>query len=103
MVTAVVQGAAGYCATSDLSRAGLQAALDRASEWAEATKGRAIVRFDPTRMPPPRGEYETAFADIHFSPAEIQDLLVSECREAKLDGRIVERTAALSLVDVQRV
>ena len=103
MVTAVVEGGAGYCATSDVSRAGLQAALERASEWAEATKGRAIVRFDPARLPPPRGEYETASGNLHLSLAQIQDLLASECREAKLDGRIVERTAALSLVDERRV
>jgi predicted Zn-dependent protease len=103
MVTAVVEGGAGYCATGDLSRPGLQAALERASEWAEATKGRAIVRFDPTRLSPARGEYETAFEDIHLSAAEIRDLLASECRQAKLDGRIVERTAALTLVEEQRV
>jgi predicted Zn-dependent protease len=103
MVTAVVEGGAGYCATGDLSPAGLQAALDRATEWAEATKGRAIVRFDPTRMAAPRGEYESASQKISLSAGEIRDLLAAECRAAKLDGRIVERTAALSLVDERRV
>src|SRR5207253_986416 len=39
MLTAVVDGGYGYCATSDLSVAGLQKALDRATRWAEATRG----------------------------------------------------------------
>jgi predicted Zn-dependent protease len=34
MLTAVTEG--GYCATSDLSAAGLQAALDKATAWAQA-------------------------------------------------------------------
>jgi predicted Zn-dependent protease len=102
MVTAMVEGGAGYCATGDLSPAGLQKALERATEWAEATKGRAIVRFDPTGAPPPQGEYESPCQDLHLSAADIRDLLAGECREAKLDGRIVERTASLSRIDEQR-
>lgn len=38
MLTAVTDGGCGYCATSDLSPPGLQKALDRATQWAEATK-----------------------------------------------------------------
>src|SRR5450631_1334448 len=34
MLTVYAGGGYGYAATSDLSRAGLQAALDRAAEWA---------------------------------------------------------------------
>ncbi|TMH68657.1 MAG: TldD/PmbA family protein, partial [Betaproteobacteria bacterium] len=50
MLTAVVDGGYGYCATSDLSSGGLQKALDRATRWAEATKGKSVVRFDPAKM-----------------------------------------------------
>jgi len=37
MLTAWADGGSGYAATSDLSQAGLQAALDRATAWARAT------------------------------------------------------------------
>ena len=57
MLTALVAGGYGYCATSDLSAAGLQRALDRATQWAKATKGRSALCFDPAAMPAPRGEY----------------------------------------------
>jgi predicted Zn-dependent protease len=103
MLTAVVEGGAGYCATADLSPAGLQKALDRATEWAQATQGRAIVRRDPRGMPPIRGEYETPVQKDKPGRREIQALLAAECAAAKIDSRIVERTAALEMVDEERV
>src|SRR5947208_15846449 len=50
MPTAVVDGGYGYWATSDLSSGGLQKALDRATRWAEATKGESGGRFGPAQM-----------------------------------------------------
>ena len=103
MLTAVTEGGYGYCATSDLSQAGLQKALDRATQWAEATKGRSAVPFDPAAMPAPRGQYATGVARAWPSRGEVQDLLARECKAAKIDERIVERYAALELVDEERV
>lgn len=102
MLTAFVSGGAGYCATGDLSPAGLQKALDRATEWAQATKGRAIVRSDPAKAPPPRGAYATPAEQKAPRRKEILALLAAECRAAKIDARIVERTAALEIVDEER-
>jgi len=103
MLTAVLDGGYGYCATSDLSQAGLQAALDRATEWAEATKGKSVFRFDPERMPAPKGEYESPFLKERPKNAEIRDLLMAECKAARIDERVVERTASLSIVDEERL
>ena len=103
MLTAVVAGGAGYCATGDLSPAGLQKALDRATEWAQATRGRAIVRFDPSKVAPPRGSYQTPVAAAQLEPDRIREMLALECRAAKIDARIVERTAALEIVEDERV
>jgi predicted Zn-dependent protease len=103
MLTAVTEGGYGYCATSDLSVAGLQQALDRATEWAGATKARSVVRFDPQRMPAPRGEYESPFAAATPPRSAIHDLLAAECKTAKIDPRIVERYAALELIEERRV
>jgi predicted Zn-dependent protease len=103
MLTAVTAGGFGYCATSDLSQAGLQAALDRASAWALATKGKSVVQFDPARMQAPRGQYESPAGAENLGRSAIHDLLAQECKRAKIDDRIVERVAALSLVDEERV
>src|SRR6185295_4986626 len=82
MLTAVVDGGYGYCATSDLSQAGLQAALDKATAWAEATRGKSVPKFDPARMPAPKGEYESPFAKERLGKKEIVELLMAECRAA---------------------
>jgi len=103
MLTAVVEGGYGYCATGDLSTDGLQRALDRATEWAQATKGRSVVDFDPAKMAAPRGEYESAHGDAALERSALPELLVEECRRAKIDERIVERYAALEMVEDERV
>jgi predicted Zn-dependent protease len=103
MLTAVTEGGFGYCATSDLSAAGLQQALDRATEWAQATRGLAAVRFDPFAMAAPRGERRSPFREERPQRSVLHDLLAEECRCAKVDSRIVERYAALELIDEERV
>jgi len=104
MLTAVTDGGYGYCATSDVSPAGLQAALDRATEWADATRAVSVYRFDPRHMPVPRGEY--AFdpnAEPDFSRRALFDLLAEECRRAKRDARIVERFASIDRRDMEQL
>jgi predicted Zn-dependent protease len=103
MLTAVTAGGFGYCATSDLSQTGLQAALDRASTWALATRGKSVVRFDPARMPAPRGGYQSKVVKENLNSGAIHDMLAEECKRAKIDERIVERVAALSLIEEERV
>jgi predicted Zn-dependent protease len=103
MLTAVTEGGYGYCATSDLSPAGLQAALDRASEWAQATNGKSVVRFDPKRLPAPRGDYNSPANSGQLSRKELLELLRDECARAKIDERIVERCTTLELVDDERL
>jgi predicted Zn-dependent protease len=103
MLTAVAQGGHGYCATDDVSDAGLQRALDRATEWAAATGAKSLLRLDPAKMAAPRGSYSSAVKRDAPSRGELHDLLAAECKAAKIDGRIVERYAALELIDEERV
>jgi predicted Zn-dependent protease len=103
MLTAVLDGGCGYCATDDVSAAGLQRALDRASEWAAATRGKSLLPLGPGRIPAPRGAYSSPVKREAPSRGELQDLLAAECKAAKIDGRIVERYAALELIDEERV
>jgi len=102
MLTAVVDGGCGYCATSDLSNPGLQAALDRATAWAQAARACSVVRFDPEALPAPRGEYEGPRGDDAPAPGDLLGILAGECRAAKTDPRIVERFAAIERVDEER-
>jgi predicted Zn-dependent protease len=103
MLTAVSRGGYGYCATSDLSRTGLQAALDRATAWAEATRARSVIRFEPQDMPAPQGDYAGPLGEAPPARSAIHDLLADECRAAKIDARIVERSAAIHLFEDERL
>jgi predicted Zn-dependent protease len=103
MLTAVTDGGYGYCATSDLSAGGLQQALERATRWAEATKGKSVVCYEPAKIGSPRGEYESPCAAKAPGRSAIHDLLAAECQQAKVDSRIVERQAVIELVDEERV
>jgi predicted Zn-dependent protease len=102
MLTAVTEGGHGYCATSDLSAAGLQAALDRATAWAEATRSASVHRFDPRRMLAPQGERRAPPPGTPvLSRPELAEMLAEECRRAKIDDRVVERAAGLELCEVE--
>jgi len=102
MVAAVVDGGYGYCATSDLSTKGLQHALDRATKWAQATKGKSVVRYEPAKMAAPKGEYESPHRTKAPGRSAIHDLLANECKAAQRE-KIVERTAVIELVEEERV
>ena len=56
MLTVWVEGGYGYAATSDVSRSGLQAALDRATEWARASARNSVFDFRALAHPAPSGE-----------------------------------------------
>jgi predicted Zn-dependent protease len=104
MLVAITDGGYGYCATSDLTPAGLQAALDRATGWADATRTASVHRYDPREMPAPKGErLAAAAASPSLSRSELYDLLADECRNARIDPRIVERYAALELRRVDQL
>jgi predicted Zn-dependent protease len=104
MITAITRGGYGYCSTSDLSVAGLQAALDRATAWAEASSTASIYTYEPADMPASRAEYrrDRPIA-ASLSRSELYDLLADECRDARIDERIVERYAALELRHVEQL
>jgi predicted Zn-dependent protease len=103
MLSAVTEGGCGYCATSDLSREGLQQALDRATHWAEATRNASVHAFGPEQMPAPQGEYASPASAKTLDRKDLIALLGAECRAAKLDARIVERYAGLEIVDEERL
>ncbi len=91
MLTVWANGGSGYAATSDLSRAGLQAALDRATEWARATAAASLIDFRTLAKPAPRGEYASPNVDAPaWSRRDWYELLAAESRAAGCDERIVD-------------
>jgi predicted Zn-dependent protease len=98
MASVYADGGYGYAATSDLSRHGLQAALDRAAAWARVTARNGLIDTRSLPRPAPRGEYDspsvTAAAPTR---AEWFDLLAQESRQAGCDPRIVDWQVAMDV------
>ena len=104
MLTAMVDGGCGYAATSDLSPAGLQAALDRATEWARVTRHASVIAYDPASMPNPRGGWRSPPSAISLgSRREQYDMLAAECRAARIDDRIVDRYVTVNIVNGEQL
>jgi predicted Zn-dependent protease len=98
MATVHADGGIGYAATSDLSPAGLAAALDEALAWARATARIGLV--DPRTLPRPaaRGEYRSPSLDApRPSRGEIYEMLAAESQAAAIDPRIVDWAAHVDL------
>jgi predicted Zn-dependent protease len=96
MLTAHAGRGSGYAATSDLSPAGLQAALDRATGWARAGAARSLIDFAALPKPAPRGSYASPEADLPgWSQRDWYDLLGEESRHAGGDPRIVDWEATV--------
>ena len=96
MLTAHAAGGCGYAATSDVSRAGLQSALDRAASWARAAAPRSLIDFGALPNPAPRGAYASPDVDKPaWSQRDWYDLLAEESRQAGCDPRIVDWEATV--------
>ncbi len=96
MVTLIDGDGIGYAATSDLTDAGLRAAIERAADWARLSKGRSVFAGAAPRMPSPRGRYASpTVRPPTWSKADRIDLLMRESRACRIDDRIVDWDASL--------
>ena len=96
MLTVWAGGGSGYAATSDLSPAGLQAALDRAAAWARATAANGLIDFRTLPRPAPHGDYASPDLDAPgWSRGDWYELLATESRAAGCDARIVDWEASV--------
>ena len=95
MVTALAGDGIGYAATSDLSDAGLRAAIDRAVQWARLARGRSVFDRAPI-LPKAAGRYASATArPLQLNTADRLDLLMRESKACRIDDRIVDWEASL--------
>jgi predicted Zn-dependent protease len=97
MVTVIDQGGLGYAATSDLSRAGLERAVERARRYAGLTAGKAVVDYSAVEMPRPSGAYRSPVGrdPASLSRKDKYELLAAEAKECRIDDRIVDWEANL--------
>ena len=97
MVSVMDRGGLGYAATSDLSRAGIADAIERARRYAGLTAGRAVVDYATIEMPRPSGEYRSPAGHdpASLSRREKYDLLATESARCRIDSRIVDWEANL--------
>lgn len=118
MVTVFDRDGIGYAATSDLSDAGLRAALARAHEWARLSQRRSVFSSkdgssidgnDSGTVPAlPRLAAGSAHyaspvrTPIRSSKADRIELLMRESRACKVDGRIVDWMAHLWTTHVRQ-
>ncbi|MBM4363127.1 MAG: TldD/PmbA family protein [Deltaproteobacteria bacterium] len=99
MVTVVQGDGIGHAATADLSNGGLLRALERARAWAELARGRSVFTAQP-RLPSRTGRRVGPGVDAPMpSRGERLDRLLTECREAHPDPRIVDWAASLWTLD----
>jgi predicted Zn-dependent protease len=96
MLVAWADGGFGYAATSDTSPTGLQAALDRATQWARASARHSVVDFASMAPPAPRGEYASPEVDDPaWGMSDWYELLARESATAGFDSRIVDWEASV--------
>jgi predicted Zn-dependent protease len=99
MITIWSNGGLGYAATSDLSPAGLGAAVALANNWAGVTAGLGVLAQAPLGHPVGdfRSTVERSWADIGLS--DRIDLLRTQCEALAGDDRIVERAVGLGVIE----
>jgi len=95
MVTVIDRGAYGYAATSDLTLEGLQAALDHARDWADATRTTSVLQYPMPEDAAPRGHYASPVGRAMPSRRVLFALVAAVDAAAQVDPRIVDSYASV--------
>ena len=87
----------GYAATSDLSDAGVRAAIDQARGWAERTAGVGVIDTFP--QDPAAGDFSSGVTTPWdgVSLTDRIELVREHCARLTGDDRVAERAASISL------
>ena len=104
MLSARVAGVEAYAATSDLSRQGLQAALQRAEALARRIAPQALLDLRGLAPGGERGEYRSPGLEQDFPAlAECYQLLAAEAAAVPADPRLVNWRVGLDLSEVEQL
>ncbi|MFZ6875183.1 TldD/PmbA family protein [Undibacterium sp. Di27W] len=97
MLTVIDKGGYGYAATSDLSRAGLQAALQQARQWAQLSAGKSVTNFSSLPQSSVVGSYSSPAspATTRLSRKDLINLLMQESTACQINQHIVDWSASI--------
>src|SRR5215831_11002108 len=96
MVTVIAGDGIGYAASSDLTDAGLTAAVARALEWARLSRGRSVFDGQTPTLPASRGSYRsTGISGPELSKTKALELLHRESAACRISDLIVDWMAHL--------
>lgn len=104
MLTVRIGGVEAYAATSDLSQAGLQAALERAEQIARALAGHNLL--DLSDLPHPTEQSDdvmSGFQQPLASAAHWFELLMAESALIPRDARLVDSHVGLTFTDHEQI
>ncbi len=104
MLSVRIAGVEAYAATSDLSLAGLQAALDKAEQLARQLAGRNLL--DVHALPVPQEQVDDVMPGYERtldSPAHWYDLLAAESARVPEDERLVDWYAGLTFTATEQI
>ncbi|WP_416637199.1 TldD/PmbA family protein [Pseudomonas sp. OHS18] len=104
MLSVRVAGVEAYAATSDLSQAGLQAALDKAETLARQLAGRNLL--DLHELPVPHEQADDVMPGYQrtlASPAHWYELLAAESTRVPRDERLVDWYAGLTFTATEQI
>ena len=103
MLTVLHGGGIGYASTSNISRLGLEQALETAKDWAHLSAGKAVTDFSAIAMPHPRADYQTP-VKTPWASTSLSDKLdyLREASEALgISESIVDWSSSLRHVDTE--
>ncbi|WP_017902986.1 TldD/PmbA family protein [Pseudomonas asplenii] len=104
MLTVRVNGVEAYAATNDLSRQGLQAALQRAEEQARLIGAHALLDLRQQAVSSERGDYcSPQLAQAFPSLNDCYDLLAAESSAVPRDERLVNWEVSLGVSHVEQI
>ena len=104
MLTVRLNGVETYAATRDISRRGLQAALERAEEQARRLAPHALLDLSDQAVATARADYLSPHVQDAFAPlGDCIQLLMSESSAVPRDDRLVNWQVSLGLENVEQI
>jgi predicted Zn-dependent protease len=104
MLTVRIGGVEAYAATSDLSQAGLQAALERAEQLARALAGHNLLNLGDLPLPAEQADdVMPGYQQPQASAAHWFELLMAESALIPRDTRLVDSHLGLTFTDHEQI
>ncbi|MFZ6772566.1 TldD/PmbA family protein [Undibacterium sp. SXout7W] len=101
MLTVIHQGGYGYAATPDLSRRGLQAALDQAAHWARVSAEHSVTDFSALPQSSAKGRHHGPGAS-GWARKDLIEVLMQESHGCQIDARIVDWSASIQRIHTEQ-